>query len=68
MTTNPPLDAFEQRLSTIRRHMHGLQLAIDALEVEMLAQQAPRTDAETAAQQALQIEYRQGPSEVKVIR
>lgn len=68
MPINLQPDTVEQRLTTIRRHLHGLTLAIDALEAEMLSlHHAPRTDGETAAQQARAVEYRQGPSEIKVI-
>ena len=67
MPINQPSETVEQRLTTIRRHLHGLQLAIDALEVEMLTLHAPRTDADIAAQQARLVTYQQGPSETKVI-
>lgn len=66
-TTAPQPDDFAQRLSTIRRHLHGLELAIDALEHEMLARHAPQSDGERAAQAAREIVYRQSPSEVKYI-
>lgn len=69
MLTNPQPDDLAQRLSTIRRHLHGLTLAIDALEAEMLAQYAaPRSDAELAAQRAREGVYKIGPQEVKIMR
>lgn len=68
MQPNQPPD-LEQRFTTLRRHLHGLALAIDALEIEMLNQHhAPRTDADIAAQQVRAVEYRQRPSEIKVLR
>lgn len=60
-------DDLAQRLSTIRRHLHGLELAIDALEHEMLARHASQSDGERAAQAAREVVYRQAPSEVKYI-
>lgn len=66
LTTSQP-DDFLQRLGIIRRHLRGLELAIDALEREMLALHAPQSDGERAAATARQIVYRQGPSEVKLI-
>lgn len=66
MQANP--DDFLQRLSTIRRHLHGLTVAIDALERDMLEKYAaPRTDGERAAQAARDVVYRQGPQEVKIL-
>jgi hypothetical protein len=58
-------DAFAQRLLQIRRHLHGLELALDALERDMLQQAAERPNGERATEQAREVIYRQGPSEVK---
>jgi hypothetical protein len=66
-TTQPPND-FAQRLATIRRHLHGLTLAIDALEAEMLTRHEPRPEGEQAAQRAREVVYQQGAQEVKMIR
>lgn len=66
-TQPQPLD-FAQRLSIIRRHLNGLIIAVDALERDMQARQAPQPDGERAAQAAQSVVYRQGPSEVKIIR
>ncbi len=73
MTTLPAQspDDFAQQLETIRtmrRHLHGLELAIDALERKMLARYAPQPDGERAAQAAREVVYRAGPAEVKAAK
>lgn len=65
--TMPP-DDFAQRIATIRRHLIGLTKAIDEIEREMLALYAPQSDGERAAAEARRIVYRQGPTEVKVMK
>ena len=68
MGTDTIPDDLEQRLIAIRNHLHDLALEIDALEADLLARNAPQSDGERAATAARAVIYRQGPSEVKVIR
>jgi hypothetical protein len=67
MQPNAP-DDLVQYFNTINRHLHGLTVAFEALERAMQEKYPPRTDGERAAQQAREVVYRQGGSEVKVIR
>lgn len=80
MTTLPATsDNFAQRLILIRRHLHGIEVALDALEAEIHQRQqagpaiipgitgATKPDGERAAQRAREVVYQQGPQEIKVI-
>lgn len=72
-------DDFAQRLILIRRHLHGIEVALDALEAEMRQRQQTgpaiipgvtgqtKPDGERAAQRAREAVYQQMPQEIKVI-
>lgn len=65
-STNP--DDFAQRLILIRRHLRGIEVALDALEHDVNQRRGePQPDGERAAQRAREVVYQAGPGEVKVI-
>lgn len=72
MTTLPvQSDDFAQRIATIRRHLHGLAVALDALERDYAKRYndgVARPAGEVATQRAREAARQTGPLEVKVIQ